>query len=226
MISLASQHRRDWIYGGVYLLLSLVLMGLYCWLRFGELAQLEVDIDREQLAVQNLKAEQQQYFDDGLGDQLSQYSDHIQAIESLLFARDEVFTGLMSEDRFEPVVMLDLVAFFEHLQELLSEQVLVNGFSLSPTGRVNFLVRSTSYAEAARQMDALRFGLTEEEQQPQLFMEVVISGITRTPLSHSAEDLPDLLQGKEASFDFSVQMDVNPDYFAVLREQEQLSLPE
>ena len=218
MISLSSQHRRDWIYGSLFCLIAVILIGLFCWLRFVELARLEADIHHEQLAVQELKTQQQQFFDDGLGDQLAQYSDSIQVIESLLYARDEVFTGLMSEGRFEPMVVLDLVAFFERIQQLLSNKVLVNSFSLSPTGRVNFLVKTTSYADAAQQMDALRFGLEEEGALSHLFINVLISSVTRSELRVRGEDLPALLQGKEASYDFTVQMDINPEYFSALQE--------
>jgi hypothetical protein len=203
------------------LLLSIVLFSWHAWLSFVHIADWEEKVRIEEQGLADLQLQQDALMSAEVRQFLNQYSDSVVAIESVFAARDEFFSGEMTADRFEPVVILDLLSFFESLRERLSSRVLVNKISLSPTGELNFLVQSTSYRQAAQQLQVFQYGLLSDGL-PQLFRELSVSSVSKTKLSLARQDeLPDLLQGRDASFDFFVKMQISPEYFRALAEQTQ-----
>lgn len=238
------QQRTEWFYGMVFFLLALLLLGFYAWLKYFDLASLSNKLDTERGAIAELKTQQNDLLDADLRLMLEQYSEQVKAVESVLVARDEVFTGSLSDDQFEPVVLLDIVQFIALLTDLLSRKVILSHFSLGPTGELSFLVQTTSFREAARQMEVLRMGFSGSRQKqvvmkevqegdvgesafgeelPPLIINVVISSVVRSPLSGSLEEIPEVLRSGDSSYDFIVRMQINPQYFFALHEEQKES---
>jgi hypothetical protein len=241
-----------WAFGGIFLFLAFLLIGFHLWIRFFVLSEQQNQITLEKTSVESLKVQQTGILKPELKELFQQYSDGIGAIETVFAARDEVFTGQMDEEDFQPVVILDYPRFFELLQKLLGNKSYANNFNISATGQLSFLVQTTSYLNAGRQMAALQFGLSEEVQQkklaskenededdsadaedeekvleedlpPPLLIGVQINSVTRNEVTGEQKDIPDLLKDSEATYDFIVVAQINPEYYVYELEQRQIA---
>lgn len=203
--------------------MSLFLFSWHAWFRFVVIEDWEEKVQVEEQALADFQLEQDAMMSVETRDFLDRYSDLVLVLESVLSARDMVFSGEMSADRFEPLVVLDLLEFFRLFRAHLSAEVLVQKLSLSSEGELSFLVQTTSYHEAARQSEVFRKGFKSESDLPHFFQDIEISSVTKSDFSlQEQEKLPDLFQGKTSHFDFVVQMQINPRYFSALRAREEL----
>ncbi|MDZ4216877.1 MAG: hypothetical protein U1C97_00990, partial [Candidatus Gracilibacteria bacterium] len=139
------QQTSQWVLGGIIFFLGLLLLGFHLWLSFFVMAELNQQVQAEDLALQSLKTQQNGFLQPEIRNLFAQYSDGISAVESVFAAREEVFTGEMTEKKFEPVTILDVLDFFKNLQDHLGQQTIMEELSLDPSGRLSLLVRTTSY---------------------------------------------------------------------------------
>lgn len=223
-----------WVFGSIFLSLSLVLVGFNCYLRFFSLAEIREGNDQEKRTIKKLQEEQENYLKNELRDLFSKYSDGISALTSVLAARDAVFSGELDDDNEEPVMILDYLDFFEKLKKLLGKNVVVSNLSISRSGQLSFLVQTTSYLSAAQQITALRMGLAPEQQRralaqvevveeiPELLTEVDVSSVGMNQIAGTGEELPEVLRNAAATFTFVVQAQINPEYYFFLQEQQEL----
>lgn len=222
----------EFLFGGIFFFLTLLFVGFYLWLSLIHVSGLEQRLEIEKKAIEAIKTEQSTLLNPSLRGVFEQYSLGVNAVSAVLRAREEVFTGQMEEEDYNPVVMLDYLDFFELFKKLLYKKAVISNLSLDAIGRVSFLVQTTSYSEAASQMAAFRYGLSEGQQKkilaedeeeaaviPPLFKEVEISNIGRRLLTGQLDEIPVILQGSDSSFDFIVQMKMNPEYFAYQLER-------
>lgn len=199
------------LFGSLFLVLSLLLLGFNGWLRFFSLAGIVDEIQLEKRTVKKLQEEQENYLKGGLRDLFSKYSDGVLAVSSVLAARDAVFSGELDSDSSEPVMILDYVEFFESLQKLLGKETVVSNLNINKAGQISFLAQTTSYLSAARQITALRI--------PELLINVQVSGVGKNDITGSGEELPLTLQENSATYDFIVQAMINPEYFFNKKEK-------
>ncbi len=205
------------------IIVSLILFSWHAWIRYVHIADWGEKVRIEEQALTDLQLDQEALMSDELRVFLREYGQVLSALDAVFLARDQVFSGQMTEDRFEPVLVLDLLPFFELLRARLSPQVVLNKVSLSPGGELGFLVQATSYRAAAQQLEVFQYGFSDEDFT-QLFQDVSVSAVSQTKLSLAQlETLPDVLKGLDASFDFLVKMQINPKYFSdlALRKQEE-----
>ena len=236
-MTLNRQQISHWIFAGMFFLLSLVLVGFHIFLSWFELADLERQLETEKLALESLKVQQSGILQPEIRELFERYSDGVSAVDILFAARDEVFTGQLSEDDYQPVMLLDYPEFFQLLQKLLGKRSVLSNLSIDVTGRISFLVQTSSYTNAARQMAVFRDGLEQERQRsvlaeeeeipteegavmPVLLTDLQISSVARNPITGKAEDVPEVLSQSDSSYDFIVQARINPEYYFFRREQE------
>jgi hypothetical protein len=229
------KHQTLWVFGSIFLTLSLVLLGFNSYLRFFSLAQVREEIDQEKKAIQKLQEEQEGYLKNELRDLFSKYSDGVSAVASVLAARDAVFSGELDDDTADPVMLLDYPDFLEKLQKLLGRKTVVSNLNIDRSGQVSFLVQTNSYLSAAQQITALRLGLAPErqrralaqeevsEEMPELLIDVEVSSVGKNDITGAGEDVPVVLRDESATFNFVVQMRINPEYYFYLQEQRELA---
>jgi len=234
MSAVARKNQTWWVFGSIFLSLSLVLIGFNSYLRFFSLAEIREGIDQEKKTIQKLQEEQENYLKNELRDLFSKYSDGVSALTSVLAARDAVFSGELDDDNSEPVMILDYLDFFEKLKKLLGKKMVVSNLSISRSGQLSFLVQTTSYLSAAQQITALRMGLAPEQQRralastevaekmPELLVEVDVSSVGMSQITGTGEELPEVLRSSAATFTFVVQAQINPEYYFFLQEQQEL----
>lgn len=229
------QNTTNWTYGGIFLFVAILLIGFNMWLRFSVVPEAEAQKKTEEMAVQGLRTQQNALLKPEVRDLFEKYSLAMEAVDIVFSAREEVFTGALEADDFEPVMLLDYPDFFEHFQKLLAKKAVIGNLTIDAYGRVSFLVQTTSFHNAAQQLKAFRFGLSEaqqrrtsreeleddgfevdEDQIPVIFADVVVSAVTRNLLKGDAEDIPDVLKNGDSTYDFVVQMQLNPEYFSYL----------
>lgn len=225
------KHQTLWVFGSIFLSLSLVLLGFNSYLRFFSLAQIRENIDQEKKAIEKLQGEQEAYLKNELRELFSKYSDGVSAVTSVLAARDEVFSGELDDDTAEPVMILDYPDFFAKLQKLLGKKTVLSNLNIERAGQISFLVQTSSYLSAAQQITALRLGLApeqqrralaqaeEDEEMPELLVDVVVTSVGKNDITGAGEDIPEVLRSGAATFNFIVQAQINPEYYFYLAEQ-------
>lgn len=225
------KHQTLWVFGSIFLGMSLLLLGFNSYLRFFSLAQIRESIDQEKKAIEKLLGEQEAYLKNELRDLFSKYSDGIGAVSSVLAARDEVFSGELEDDTAEPVMILDYADFLEKLKKVLGRKTVLSNLNIERSGQLSFLVQTTSYLSAAQQITALRLGLAPEQQRralaqvdisedmPELLVDVEVSSVGKNDLTGAAEELPEVLRSGASTFNFIVQAQINPEYYFFLAEQ-------
>ena len=228
--------RNEWIFAGLFIGFSIILLGFYAWLRFFPIATLAQQIEEEKRALTKLQEEQNRFLEKDLRDLFTRYSDGIAATEVVLAARDEVFTGAIDDDTAEPVVILDYPDFFKLFRALLGKQSVISNLTVSKAGQLSFLVQTGSYAMAGQQMAALKFGLSPSRQQevlaaevgsdepqviPVLLRNIDITSVARREITGQAEDVPAVLRNGEAVYSFIVQAEINPEYYFFVKEKEE-----
>lgn len=204
------QQFSEWIFGAIFLGCALLLLGFHIWIRFFVFSDIQTKVQIEKTALESLKAEQGKLLTPELRDLFTQYSDGISALESVFAARDEVFTGSMDEDRYEPVVLLDYPFVFKELKKHLGKGTVLSSLTIDAFGKISFLASTLSFGDAARQIAALQFGFS---QNPRLFTNVSVSSISRQQITGKQEDIPLVFRGMEATFNFIVQARINPEFF-------------
>lgn len=237
-MSLSSRQRTTYfVFSGLFFLVILAFLVFDFWIRWFHLPDLQQKISVEEVAVQGLKTQQMGILKPEIRDLFQRYSDGITAVEGVMIARDEVFTGEWDEEDFQPLMLLDYLDFFERLRLMLGNKSFFNNLTISETGQVSFLIQTTSYLNAARQIDALRRGFSEEnqrsiddtevtsdpldaEEKPLLFTNFSVTSVGKNEITGDAEDLPVLLRRTDASYDFVVQAQINPDYYLFLYDQQ------
>ncbi|MDF2379301.1 MAG: hypothetical protein P1V18_03720 [Candidatus Gracilibacteria bacterium] len=230
-MSLNSRQRTTYfVFSGIFLVFFLSFFIFDTWLRWFHVPELAQRINIEELAVQSVKTQQTGVLKPELRDLFQRYSDGISAVDSLYLARDQVFSGEWDEEDFQPVMLLDYPDFLEKLRLLLGNKTFFNSLTVSSTGQVSFLIQTTSYLNAARQIDALRRGLSEEnqrdvvdtedtedfedaEEKPLLLTGFSVTSVGRNEISGEADDQPNILKRSDASYDFVVQAQINPAYY-------------
>lgn len=225
------KHQTLWVFGSIFLGLSLVLIGFNSYLRFFSLAQIRENIAAEKKGIEKLQEEQEAYLKNELRDLFSKYSDGVGAVSVVLAARDEVFSGKLDDDTNEPVMILDYVDFLEKLKKVLGKKTVVSNLNIGRAGQLSFLVQTSSYLSAAQQITALRLGLTPEQQRralaqatvdeemPELLVDVEVSSVGKNDITGAGEDVPVPLRDGASTFNFIVQAQINPEYYFYLAEQ-------
>lgn len=220
---------KDRFLSGVSLMVFLVVLFssvFYGWLVFVHVSTWDDKVAVEERALTQLQQERDALMTDELREFLQRYTQTVSDLEAVLALRDEVFTGDLSPDHFAPLMVLDIVQFLAQFRAHLSPEVVVNTLSLSPEGELTFLVQSTSYQHAAEQMRAFSHPVLDEHF-PGLFQSVSVSSVSRTALSLTdQEKLPALLQGRDASFDFFVKLQIDPAFYFAHADALESSLSE
>lgn len=229
------QNTTNWTYGSIFLVVALLLIGFNMWLRFSVVPEAEAQKKTEELAVQSLRTQQNALLKPEVRDLFEKYSLAMEAVDIIFSAREEVFTGALDPDDYEPVMLLDYPDFFERFQKLLAKKAVIGNLTIDAYGRISFLVQTTSFHNAAQQLKAFRFGLSEQQQRrtsreeleeegfdideediPVIFRDVVVSAVTRNLLKGEVEDIPEVLRNGDSTYDFVIQMQLNPDYYSYL----------
>ncbi len=187
--------RTDTIMAVIFFILSGLLFGLNVWLRFFSLPLLDRDTHLQQAAFDAIRAEETAMLKPELKNLLEQYSEGVSAVDSVFHARDEVFTGALEEDQYQPVALLPLVEFFSQLRALLLKSTIISNLSLDHSGKIAFSVRTPSYEEAGKQMEAFH---------APLLTQVEISSVSEQQITNT--------------FDFVLQARVNPMYWKKNKE--------
>lgn len=205
-----SSAQSEWVFGSICVFLALLLMGFFGYLRFFALASLDRQIQAEKRSLESAKAETAKILTPELRGLFEEYSEGISSVQALFAAREDVFTGSLDPERYEPVVFLDYPAFFTELQKLLGKKTLLRNLTIDPIGRVSFLVTTTNYFQAAKQMEALQQGFSD----PPLLTAFEISNVGRKVLTGKAEEFPEFLRQESSVTQFLVEAKVNPSFFA------------
>lgn len=217
------QNQELWIFGGVFLFLSLCLFGFHGWMKFFALQELKLSIAAEHKIVQELKGKQETFLKNELRDLFSRYSEGVSAVSSIMAARDDVFSGAVNDDTAEPVVILDVPDFLLQLQRLLGKQMVLSNLEISRTGQVSFLIETMSYLSSAKQISALRLGLASERKKkssadgdelaPPLFIDMEVTSVGKNDVTGTASDIPEIFRQLPATYRFIVQAKLNPEYY-------------
>ena len=219
---MTSQQQKSVILSSVYLFLALLLIGFFLYLKFIVLARLEASVLQEKSQVESIKVDQGKMLSVELRETFERYSQGISGVESIRIAREEVFTGLLEEEKYEPVMLLPYLSFFQDFQKLLKKTSVISALSIDPVGKISFVVSTTSYTQAATQMAALRDGFKptkKESQRPALFQKLLISSISKKDLLGKADEIPEVLREQSSVYTFLVQGFINPEYYLSLLEK-------
>jgi len=204
-------HWRD---GSIFLIISFILLSFNIWIRWGEIAPLSSMIQKEKNAMANIVKKEEMLLDADLRKLFEEYSAGILSVEAIFSARDEVFSGSWDEKTYEPLLLLDYIDFFEKLKKLLSKHSVISNLSIDSTGKISFLIQSTSYLNAARQIAGLRLGFSE----PHILADVVISSVSKNEIIGEAHELPEVLRKNDSIYEFIVQAKINPEYYSWMQE--------
>lgn len=214
-----SSTQSEWVFGSICLFLAILLIGFFVYLRFFEVAFLDRQMQAEKRALETAKADTAKLLTPELRGLFEEYSEGISSLQSLFAAREDVFTGSLDPERYEPVVFLDYPAFFIELQKLLGKKTLLSNLTIDPIGRVSFLVTTTNYFQAAKQMEALERGFSgsgkpDQDLVPPLLTDFEISSVGRKVLTGKAEELPEFLRQESSVTQFLVEAKINAEYYA------------
>lgn len=204
-----SSTQSEWVFGSICIFLAFLLLGFFGYLRFFALASLDRQIQTEKRALESAKAETAKSLTPELRGLFEEYSNGISSLQALFAAREDVFTGSLDPERYEPVVFLDYLAFFAELQKLLGKKTLLSNLTIDPIGRVSFLITTTNYFQAAKQMEALQQGFSD----PPLLIAFEISSVARKVLTGKAEEFPQFLRQESSVTQFLVEAKINPQYY-------------
>ena len=212
-----SSKNTEWLFASICLFLAFLLIGFFGYLRFFSIASLDRHLQAEKKAMESAKAETVKILTPELRGLFEEYSDGLSSLQALFSAREDVFTGSLDPERFEPVMLLDFPAFFLELQKLLGKKTMLSNLTIDPIGRVSFLITTTSYFQAARQMEALekRFASTP------LLTDFEISSVGRKAITGKALELPEFLRQESSLTQFLVEAKINPEYYFALREEKE-----
>lgn len=212
------QSGSEWAFGVVFLLLALLLLGFNGWLRFFVLEQVNGKVAVQQHELDSAKAEQAKILSPQLRGLFERYSKGIGALQSVFQARDDIFSGSLDEKQYEPIVLLDYLATLDLIKKHLSKTVVMGGLSIDPVGKISFVIQAPSYQQAAVQMAALEFSFSgkdtgKKSDRPVFLSDFSVSSISRNPFTGKPEEIPLILRGLPASYNFIVQAKLNPEYF-------------
>jgi|CXWL01.1.fsa_nt_gi hypothetical protein len=219
------QRRSHLVFSGIFLSLSLALIGLNSFLRFGPVAEWSGKYTLDQQRLDALKKQQVGLMEDGLKDLADRYSAGMGAVQSVFAARDAVFSGELENLSLKPVVFLNSPDFFLSLQKLLRKSAVLSNLTIGNGGEIAFVMKTSSYQEAGRQIAALRFGIAAEKPSlknpslviPPLLIDFNISSVAMT-VNAADENIPEILRAEPFIASFAVQARVNPEYFFALNE--------
>jgi len=250
---MSSQERKyqgNWIYGGIFLFLAVLLLGFNYFVRVHQMKATAIDLEKNEQTLQRIQRDQTFILQDGFQDLAWRYSDGMAAVQSIFEARKEVFSGELDDDSIVPVVLLDMPDFFERLQDLLFKRSVLSNMTIGRKGDLAFLVQTTSYTDAGKQIATLRFGLEpfieskkktssnknedeeseegeeedveaeEEDEVPRLLIDFDISSVSRNN-NAGGDDVPEVLRGEPFVYSFIVQAQINPEYYIYLLEEEE-----
>ncbi|GEM_PF-4334752 len=184
--------RTDRIITVLFFTLSAFLLALNVWLRFFALADLDRDLRRQQGAFESIRAQEAVMLKPEVKEVFERYSRGVSAVDAVLHARDEVFTGALDDDQAQPVAILPLVEFFAQLKGLLLKSTVISNLSIDHSGKIAFSVRTPGYEEAGKQMEGFH---------APLLTQVEISSVSEQRV------------GQEVSFDFVLQARINPEFW-------------
>jgi len=220
-MSIEQRQRRHYlIFSGIFLLLFITLIGFNSYLRFGPVAEWSGKYSTDQLHLESLKKQQAMLMADGLKDLADRYSAGMGALESVFAARDAVFSGELDNVSLKPVVFLNSTDFFQSLQKLLRKNAVLSNLTIGNGGEIAFVMKTSSYQEAGRQIAALRFGISQKATAslPPLLTDFNISSVSMT-VNAGDENIPEVLRNEPFIASFAVQAKVNPEYFQALNEK-------
>lgn len=218
-MSVEQRKRRHYlIFSGIFLLLTSVLVGFNCYLRFGPVAEWSEKVILDQQHLDDLKKQQNTLLQDGLKDLADRYFSGMGAVQSVFAARDAVFSGELDNVSLKPVVFLNSPDFFLSLQKLLRKNAVLSNLTIGNGGEIAFVMKTSSYQEAGRQIAALRFGVIgSKDEMPPLLTDFNISSVSMT-VNAGDENIPEVLRSEPFIASFAVQANVNPDYFQALND--------
>lgn len=188
-----------------------LLFGFHLYLRMAVLPSLSVIVAQKTSAVKVLEQEKEQSVSVGQRAELEQYAKGSEALQTLLLAREEVFSEIAEDSAVSPFIILDFLSFFEDFKALLGKKTVLSHLSISPSGTISFLLQTKSYRLAAQQMVALRSGFSKD--LPPLLKDIDISSVGRAPLIGKGEDVPEVLRDSDAVTSFAVEAKINPEYY-------------
>lgn len=194
--------RKQKIFTILFVLMSLPLLAFNARLRWVNIAELNEKLMAEEVLVEMLRDERESILNPDIKEAVLKLREGVYFADVLLSARDEVFSG--TED--ERLVILDFLKFFEKFKELLAKKTVVSNLSVDPSGGVSFLLQTTSYYQAAKQMEVLKYGFGED---PALFVGLQINSVGRRELVGMAEEFPQVLRDEPAVYSFIVQARLN-----------------
>lgn len=219
---MTAQQQKSVMLSSVYLLLAFFLIGFFLYLKFVVVARLELSLSQEKKQVENIKADQGKMLSPELREAFERYSQGISGIESIAAAREEVFTGSLDEEKYEPLMLLPYVSFFQDFQKLLKKTSVISALSIDNVGKISFVVSTTSYSEAAAQLAALRDGFQPSKkdlERPPLLKNLLISSISKKDIVGKADEIPEVLRQQSSVYSFLVQGFINPEYYLSLLEK-------